>query len=106
MEHDFDEIWTATLKAIGFSGSFVAVLIVAESLAIALVGGVLGVAATLPLADAFAATVGTLFASIVVSRETIALQILAAAAVGLVAAVWPAWRAARLRIVDGLRAVV
>jgi ABC-type antimicrobial peptide transport system permease subunit len=33
------------------------------------------------------------------------MQIVAALAIGVVAAALPAWRAARIRIVDGLRAV-
>jgi len=95
----------ATLKALGFGGGFVAALIFAESTAIALVGGVLGVALTFPLADAFGATVGSLLPSVAVRGETVALQMAAALLVGLVAASLPAWRAARMRIVDGLRAV-
>jgi len=95
----------ATLKALGFGGGFVALLIFAESIAIALVGGVVGMGLTFPLADAFAATVGSMFPSILVSTETIALQLCAALLVGVVAAALPAWRAARIRIVDGLRAI-
>jgi putative ABC transport system permease protein len=95
----------ATLKALGFGGGFVAALIFAESTAIALVGGVLGIALTFPLADAFGATAGSLLPSVAVHGETVALQAVAALLVGLVAASLPAWRAARTRIVDGLRAV-
>ena len=95
----------ATLKALGFPGGFVAGLIVAESLAIALGGGVLGIALTIPAAAAFAGAVGTLFPVFVVSGATMLLQLGAALAVGAVAAVAPAWRASRVRIVDGLRAV-
>lgn len=95
----------ATLKAIGFGGGFVAALIVLESVAIALAGGALGVAVTFPLARAFASTIGSLITGFEVSRETIGWQLGSAAAVGAIAAVIPAWRAARLRIVDGLRAI-
>ncbi len=95
----------ATLKALGFGGEFVAALIFGESIAIALVGGVLGIALTFPLADAFAATVGSMLPSVAVGGETIVLQLFAALLVGVVAASMPAWRAARTRIVDGLRAV-
>ncbi len=95
----------ATLKALGFGGGFVAALIFGESLAIALAGGVVGIALTFPLTEAFAATVGSMFPSVAVAGETIALQLGAALLVGLVAAAQPAWRAARTRIVDGLRAV-
>jgi ABC-type antimicrobial peptide transport system permease subunit len=46
---------------LGFSGGFVALLIFAESIAIALVGGLLGIGLTFPLTSAFAATFGSLF---------------------------------------------
>jgi putative ABC transport system permease protein len=37
--------------------------------------------------------------------STMALQLAAAAAVGVVAAAWPAWRMSRIDIVTGLRQV-
>jgi len=95
----------ATFKALGFGGGFVALLIFAESLGIALIGGVLGIALTFPLADAFASSVGAILSGFRVSGETIALQVAAALVVGTVAAAVPAWRASRIRIVDGLRAI-
>ena len=95
----------ATLKALGFSNGFVALLIFAESIAIASAGGLLGIALTFPLADAFGGAMGALFPVFLVSRETLLLQIGAALIVGVVAAAVPAWRAANVRIVDGLRAV-
>jgi putative ABC transport system permease protein len=95
----------ATMKALGFGNGFVAMLIFAESLAIAVAGGALGILLTFPLAHAFADAVGTLFPIFYVSDETVAMQAFAAVVVGLVAAGVPAWRAARVRIVDGLRAV-
>jgi putative ABC transport system permease protein len=95
----------ATMKALGFGGGFVAALIFSESLGIALTGGALGVALTFPLAHAFGEAMGTLFPVFNVSDDTMLLQVAAATAIGLVAAAIPAWRAASLRIVDGLRAV-
>jgi putative ABC transport system permease protein len=95
----------ATLKALGFSNGFVAMLIVAESIGIALLGGLAGIALTLPLAAAFAEQMGTLFPIFFVSEETVLLQTGAAVLVGLVAAAFPAWRTGRVSIVDGLRAV-
>ena len=95
----------ATMKALGFGAAFVAGLIVAESLGLALAAGAAGIALTFPLAAVFADAMGTLFPVFFVSDETVALQLAAALAVGLVAAAIPAWRAARVRIVDGLRAV-
>ena len=95
----------ATLKVLGFSGGFVARLIMAESIGIALFGGAVAIALTLPLARAFAERMGTLFPIFFVSEETMLLQACAALCVGVVAALFPAWRTASVRIVDGLRAV-
>jgi putative ABC transport system permease protein len=95
----------ATMKALGFSNGFVALLIFAESIAIALVGGLVGVMLTFPLASAFKAAMGTLFPIFNVSEVTVLMQLGAALVVGLVAAAVPAWRAAQVRIVDGLRSI-
>ncbi len=95
----------ATLKALGFGNGFVAGLIFAESLGIALVGAVLGVLVTYPLAAAFADAMGSLFPVFFVSPRTVAMQLAAGAVVGAVAALIPAWRTARIRIVDGLRMI-
>jgi len=95
----------ATMKALGFSGGFVALLILAESVGIALAGGLAAIALTIPLADAFAERMGSLFPIFFVSEQTMLLQAGAALAVGVVAAALPAWRTATVRIVDGLRAV-
>src|SRR5207244_4607519 len=51
----------ATMKALGFRGGYVALLILGESLAIALSGGLLGIALTFAIAPAFADQMGTLF---------------------------------------------
>jgi putative ABC transport system permease protein len=95
----------ATLKALGFSNVFVGLLILGESLGIAVFGGVLGVLLTFPIAAAFADAMGSLFPIFFVSEETVLMQLGAALVVGLVAAALPAWRTARMRIIDGLRAV-
>ena len=95
----------ATLKALGFSPSFVVKLLFGESLVIALIGGGLGMLLTLPLAAGFAKAVGTLFPSFMVSDKTMLFQILASFIVGFVAAAWPAWKMSRIDIVNGLRHV-
>src|SRR5437667_2442470 len=95
----------ATVKALGFGGDFVALLIFGESLAIAMTGGLVGIALTFPTADKFREAMGTLFPIFYVSDETLVMQLAAAILVGAIAASLPAWRAAHLRIVDGLRAV-
>jgi putative ABC transport system permease protein len=95
----------ATMKALGFGQGFVAVLVFAESIGIALAGGALGILLTFPLANAFAGAMGTLFPVFFVSHETVLMQLAASLVIGIVAAAVPAWRAARVRIVDGLRAI-
>ena len=95
----------ATMKALGFRQGFVAVLVFAESIGIALAGGALGILLTFPLANIFAGAMGTLFPVFFVSRETVIMQLAASLVIGVVAAAVPAWRAARVRIVDGLRAI-
>lgn len=95
----------ATLKALGFAPTFVARLLFGESLLLALLGGLLGLAVTLPLAAAFASAAGTLFPIFRVSALTMALQLLAALVIGCVAAAWPAWKMSRIDIVNGLRHV-
>ncbi len=95
----------ATLRALGFPPGFVAALICGESLLLAGVGGFAGIVLTFPVAAAFAARMGTLFPVFNVSGETVLLQAGSALVVGVVAALLPMRRVARLSIVDGLRAV-
>ncbi|HEY7945657.1 MAG: ABC transporter permease [Burkholderiales bacterium] len=95
----------ATMKALGFGGWRVALLIFGESLAIALAGGALGIALTYPVTRGFGEAMGRFLPIFYVSDETIAMQVAAALAIGAVAAALPAWRASKLRIVDGLRAI-
>ena len=93
----------ATMKALGFGPARIVSLIFGESLAIALVGAAAGVFATFPIAEWFAGKMGTLFPVFSVSTQTVAMQVVAAVTVGAVAALLPGYRAARGRIVDGLR---
>lgn len=95
----------ATLKALGFAPSYVGSLIYGESLAIACIGCALGMGLTFPIGDWFAKQMGTLFPVFEVSGQTLLLQIVCALAVGVIAAALPAHRAARVRIVEGLRAI-
>ena len=95
----------ATFKAIGFGPAFVAALIFGESLAISAVGCTFGIALTFPVGNWFAGQMGTLFPVFEVSDETVLLQAACALGVGVIAAALPARRAARVRIVEGLRAI-
>ncbi len=95
----------ATLKALGFGPAFVAALIVGESITITVLGGALGILATFPAAAGFKAVMGSMFPVFKVTPETLALQAVSALAVGVLAGILPSIRAARVRIVDGLRYV-
>ncbi|MCA1853447.1 MAG: FtsX-like permease family protein [Beggiatoa sp.] len=93
----------ATLRALGFGPVRIVGLILGESLAVALLGGVLGVLLSYPAAEVFAAQVGTLFPVFEVSDETAGLAIGCVAAVGVLAALLAAPQAVRVPIVVGLR---
>jgi putative ABC transport system permease protein len=95
----------ATLKALGFGPGFLALLIFGESIAICAIGGGLGLLLTSPAAAAFKKAAGGVFPIFQVSSETVLLQVACALAIGLTAAIVPAWQASRVRIVDGLRAI-
>jgi putative ABC transport system permease protein len=95
----------ATLKALGFGPGFLAMLVFGESIAIAIAGGGIGMLATPPVATLFKQSVGEVFPIFSVSRETIQLQAACALVVGLAAGLVPAAQAARVRIVEGLRAI-
>ena len=95
----------ATLKALGFSPRFVAMLIFAESVMISLIGGMLGILFTFPIASVFGKATESLFAVFKVSEETVGLQLACALVVGIVAGLAPGFRAANVRIVEGLRSI-
>ncbi|MBS0448813.1 MAG: ABC transporter permease [Proteobacteria bacterium] len=95
----------ATLKALGFPPAFVARLMLGESLLIALAGGGVALLLTPVWAEMFRRAVGPLFANFQVSGQTMLLQVAASFGVGIVAALWPAWRMGRIDVVQGLRQV-
>ncbi len=93
----------ATLKALGFGPRHLVLVIFGESLAIALAGGVIGIALTYPIAERFGSAMGSLFPVFNVKSGTVHMQILSAVIIGTVAALFPCVRAARVRIAEGLR---
>ena len=94
----------ATLKTLGFGPEFLALLIVGESLLISAIGGGLGIALTAPAAAVFKQAAG-IFPIFSLSGDTLLLQSACALLVALASAVVPAVRAARVRIVEGLRSI-
>ena len=96
----------ATLKALGFGPPYVARLVLAESLMLGAIGGLLAILLTGPVARGFFESVGKqVFAVFEVAPITYFWQAVAALAVGLVAALVPMVRSASVGIVDGLRHV-
>jgi len=95
----------AVFKTPGFGGGFIAVLIFGEALFISLLGTAIGIGLTFPVAAAFADYLGTYFPIFFVERTTIFMDLAAGVLVGFVAALFPTWRAVRIRIADGLRRI-
>jgi len=93
----------ATLKALGFGPGFVARLILAESLSIALIGLLFSLLLTPLAAKGFWLALPQ-FGRFEVAPGTYLQQIVAALLVGVLAALVPMLRAARVKIVDALRA--
>ncbi len=95
----------ATLKTLGFGPRHIAGAVFGEALLIALLGGLLGIALTFPVAKAIGEMLKLFFPIFRVAPETVWLQLAAALAVGAVAAIFPAWRGSTVRIAEGLRRV-
>src|SRR5258706_826929 len=95
----------ATLKALGFGPGFVAGLIIGESIMIVAIGGGLGILLTFPVAAGFKSPMGSMVPRFYVTPPTRMMQVSLSALVGLLAGLLPSVRAARVKIVDGLRYV-
>ena len=80
-------------------------MIIGESLLITLIGCLIGIALTPPMAKVFGEVVGSYFPTFKVEIETIYMDIGASVLVGLCAAIIPTWRAVKIRIADGLRRI-
>ena len=94
----------AVLKAVGFSDRFVLVLVLAESILIALVGGAIGLALA-KLWTLLGDPTGGMLQSFTLPTLFMLLGIACALAVGVLAGILPATSAMRLRVVDALRRV-
>jgi putative ABC transport system permease protein len=94
----------AVLKAIGYSDRFVLFFVMAESLAIAVAGGLIG----LGLAKLFTMAktpLSSVLAVMVLPPASLMLGVACALLIGIVAGLLPALGAMRLRVVDALRRV-
>lgn len=95
----------AIFKAMGFKGYHIAGLIFGESLFITICGGAVGILLTFPVAHKFGEVMGQFFPIFQVARSTIYMDILFCLLVGIIAGLFPAWRAVGIKIADGLRRV-
>jgi putative ABC transport system permease protein len=97
----------AVMKALGFRPATILTLLLSEAVLIALLGGVLAVIA----ATVFYQFVGLgdmlaiFLQNFKIGADTIAIALGASVLIGLVSGGIPAWNAARIRIIDGLRRV-
>jgi putative ABC transport system permease protein len=95
----------AVFKTLGFGGLHISGLIFGESLLITMIGSALGIILTFPTANIFHEELSTYFPIFYVEAKTIYQDIGASLAVGLVAGIFPAWRAVNIRIADALRRI-
>lgn len=94
----------AVMKTLGFRKHHIVGLILGESLLIGIVGGLFGLLITFPAADLMrAANQGML--RVAVSPSTLLLGMAASVVVGILAGLFPAAKAVRTPIVDGLRII-
>ena len=93
----------AVLKTLGFTDGRVLALVLAESCAIACVGGLLGLGVSGILVPRI--PTANLLQPLYLPKASLAVGIMLVFGLGLVAGVFPAVRAMRLRIVDALRRV-
>jgi putative ABC transport system permease protein len=95
----------ATLKTMGFRAGHIATIVFGESVFIAMTGGAIGVLLTFPGAHWIETELSQYFPSFSVSGTTVFIELLSACMIGLVAAVFPTWRGATIRIAEGLRRI-
>jgi putative ABC transport system permease protein len=93
----------AMLKTLGFRPFHLIGLILGESLIIALIGGGLGILISFPAIGAVAKVLQNMFAIIGIDALTMFLSLAFVIIVGLIASIFPIFRAVKLSIVDGLR---
>ena len=95
----------AVLKTLGFTRQRILTLYVGEAVTVALLGGLFGcvLATGLVFAMAHAPGMGFFFIGMKVTLPTFLLAVVVAGMVGLVSALFPAYHAAKVDIVEGLR---
>lgn len=97
----------AVLQTLGYSSRLVALLIIAEGVLLALVGGVIGATAAVAVAGAgsFALSVEGATIPIVADLRLLATGMVVCGFIGIVAGLVPAWQASRRQIAECFRSV-
>jgi putative ABC transport system permease protein len=95
----------AVFKTLGFRAWHITFLIIGESMVITAFGGVMGILLTFPAARGFSEAVGRFFPVFNITWETMCLDLTVTVIVGFAAGIYPAFRAATVRIAEGLRRI-
>lgn len=95
----------AVMKTLGFRPPFIFSLIAGESVAIALIGGIVGAILSFPTGEIFQRQLQSFLPIFEIKPSTLLLMIVASIFIGLTAALPPALRACRMGIAEGLRHV-
>jgi len=95
----------AIFKTLGYRGWRIAGMIFGESMIITIIGCLIGMILTFPVAKIVGSILSAYFPIFKVDEEILYMDIAASIAVGLLAAIAPTWRAVNIRIADGLRRI-
>ena len=95
----------AVFKAIGFSDRAILFFVLAESLTISLIGGILGLLLAVIAVPALAKALNGLLPTLVLAPTVLLLGLVVAIAVGLISGLLPGINAMRMRVVNALRRV-
>lgn len=95
----------AVFKTLGFGPLFLFAIIAGESVSLAVMGGILGAALTIPVAAVFQLQLQSFLPVFEVEKQTLAYIVMLSFCVGFAAAIPPAWQVRRTGIAEGLRYV-
>lgn len=95
----------AVFKAIGYSDRFILFFVLAESLTVALMGGLVGLLLARLLIPLFAKGLSSMLPNLILSPSILGLGLAMALFVGLLSGLLPGLGAMRLRVVNALRRV-
>lgn len=95
----------SVLKAVGFQRGRILTMVLGEAILISAIGGALGVLGAKALFHSFDISGFLFLPFFYIPWYTVLVGIMVAAGIGLASGAVPAWRAASIRVVDGLRRV-